>query len=150
MSFLVSTGFLTWLLGFISRPVITRAAKELDNHLVVRARAAYGWHLLRSIRQHPHGHVLCPVCYGKGSYDDHPLCSFCHTPNQSSELWGYLTDDFFEQRWDVLRWKPQRDWPGYRLAALFPDAVVQGWPPRAQRRYHESLDAPYKTWRTPC
>jgi hypothetical protein len=149
MGFLVSTGFLTWLLGFVSRPVIIRAAKELDGHVAVLARVAYGWHMLRGIRQHPQGYVLCPVCYGKGSYDGHPLCSFCHIPNQSSDLWGYMTCDLFKQRWDELRWKPQPDWPGYRLAALFPDVVVRGWSPRDQRRYRESLDAPYKTWRTP-
>jgi hypothetical protein len=149
MSFLISTGFLTWLLGFISRPVITRAAQELDSHLAMLARAAYGWHMLRGMRQHPHGHVLCPMCYGRSGYDDHPLCSFCHSPNEPSDLWGYMTYDLFKQRWDALRWKPQRDWPGYRLAALFPEAIIQGWSPRDQRRYRESLDALHRTWRTP-
>jgi hypothetical protein len=149
MGLLVSTGFLAWLLGFISRPVITRAAKRLDGQLAVQARVAYGWHLVQGIRQHPKGHILCPVCYGRGSCDGQPLCSFCHIANQPSDLWGYMTYDLFKQRWDVLRWKPRPDWPGYRLAALFPDVIVHGWPPRAQRAYREALEAPYKSWRTP-
>ncbi len=120
-----------------------------DDRLALRARVMYRWHMWRNRHERPEGHVLCPVCYGRGSYKDHPVCSVCHVPNQPPEHRGYMTHERSKLMWDSVWWKPRPQWAGNRLTAPLPEAVVQDWTLRDQRDYREGREAPYKNWRTP-
>jgi hypothetical protein len=128
--------------------VVTVAFKWLDAWLFLRARLMYRWYTWTLRKERPEGHVVCPTCYGKGSYKNHPVCPVCHVPNQTPEQQGYMTYDRFQLIWDSKWWKPRRAWAGFHLTYL-PDYVVQGFSPRGQRDYREAQEAPYKDWRTP-
>jgi hypothetical protein len=141
-------GIATWLLGLVSRPIVTNAASRLDGWLALRARVMHRWHMWSSRHERPEGYVLCPICYGSETHASGP-CPFCLISGKPREAAGYVTPYYFSRHWDSPRWKPRREWAGFHITRPLPEAVVQDWTPRAQRTYREGLDAPYRNWRTP-
>jgi hypothetical protein len=145
---------MNWLLEtggkMVAGMAATLAYKWLDDRFRLQARVMYCWQTWHTRLERPKGYAVCPVCYGKGSYKDNPLCSYCHDAMLPSTHRGFIARARRDQTWDRLWWKPNEGWVGHRLSAPLPDGYAeQFFSPREQRAYRESLKAPRNEWRTP-